>query len=444
MIFDGKPVQAISADDLRRLVAEAVEEDRNLEYKERPYTSNAHDRAELAKDVTAFLNADGGYLIIGVREDGNGRAAGFANVGEPEGVRRSIIDRCLTRIDPRPPRLDIGAKDVDGATVLIVRVPESDQKPHCARPDAEHHYFWRRYEDGNKLMTTAEIRECLEGDRVERALAELHAEVSSLRGERTRDSEMARQVEGTKLLELTTTEAFLDHMDRLLATEVGDRPCYRLFACPLPVNQADLGSQVPALRKLVENPPVLRRHGWGLKPYADVRVTDLGVQAAASARDQLRVLRNGCVEYRAAADGESFHWAQTADPKPVNPAAIVEPAATFPLLVKDVCGLAGHQGSVRFQIELRNIKGIYLLPYALEAVGYRRATYRMGQSGGPQPFPDDHLKPPPVEVAVSDLPGDVAWRLVSQVYYRFGYTEEHQVPYFDEEGNCTLGGTRKE
>lgn len=439
MIFDGKPAQAISPDEIGQLVADGVAEDCHLDYKERPYQSNDYGTAELAKDVTAFLNADGGYLIVGVKEDGTGRAVGFVNVDDPEGVRRSIIDRCLARIDPRPPHLSVGLLTVDGKNVVIVHVAESDRKPHCACPDAEHHYFWRRYEDGNKLMTTAEIRECLEGDRIERALSELHRELSSIRQAGQQASEINRHVEGQELFRLTTLDGFLQNMDRLVAAEVGDRPCYRLFACPLPVNQVDLGNQVPALCKLVENPPVLRAHGWELKPYADVRVTDLGVQAAESTRDQLRVLRNGCVEYRAAADGESFHWAQNVDPKPVNPMAIIEPAATFPLLVKDVCKLAGHEGSVRFQMELLNIKGIYLLPYGLEAVGYRHATYRMGQAGGPQPYPDDHLKPSPLEVAVADLPGDVAWRLVSQVYYRFGYTEEHQVPYFDENGNCTIG-----
>jgi len=200
MIFDGKPAHAITTEELRRIVADKISESRHLDFKQAPYSSNSHGKAELLKDVTAFLNADGGYLIIGIRDNGCGHAAGFVNVERPEGVRRSILDRCLQGIDPRPPHLDIGLHTVDENNVVVVHVPESDRKPHCARPDAEHHYFWRRYEDGNKLMSPAEIRECLEGDRVHRELVELRREMAAVRHERSVRREMNTEVDDAALL----------------------------------------------------------------------------------------------------------------------------------------------------------------------------------------------------------------------------------------------------
>ena len=168
------------------------------------------------------------------------------------------------------------------------------------------------------------------------------------------------------------------------------------------------------------------------------RGTDLGVIAGAEPHQQLRVLRNGYVEFRTPADDESFHWAQSGDPKPVNPCAIVEPAVAFPLLVKEVCSLAGHESAVRLGLALLNIKGMYLLPYAPEAVGYRHATYRLGQADGPQPFGNEHLKTPPIDVRVNDLPGSAAWRLVAEVYYRFGYSDE-EIPFFNDQHEYTAG-----
>lgn len=440
MIFEGKPAEHITPDELQQVVTDRVSEDRHLDFKQEPYPSTKHGTRELVKDIVAFLNTDGGYLVLGIKEDGNGRAERFIGVEDPEAVRRSILDRCLDRIDPRPPRLSVAIGNVDGADIVVVHVPESDQKPHCARPDAEHHFFWRRYEDGNKLMTMAEIRECLEGDRVERRLTELHMDISALRHAQRRADEMSRPVSGQELFTLSSDEAFFHHLEQRLVAEVGDRPCYRLLACPIPVNDLDLRDHISELYELADSPPVLRPHGWELKPYAEARATELGVEAVQSQCDQLRVFRNGCVEYRVAADSESFHWAETGDPKPVNPFAIIEPAATLPLLVQKVCSVAGYQGQTQFRLALLNIEGMYLLPYRPQSFGYSRAKYSIGTPYGPKPFPDKHLRIPPVNTSAEALPGQVAWRLVSHVYHRFGYMKEQEVPFFDDEHKCTLGG----
>jgi len=438
MIFDGKPAESITLEEIRQLVADKIAEDRHLDFKERPYDTSDRGRAELLKDVTAFLNADGGYLIIGIGEDGSGRAERFASVADPDSVRRSILDRCLQGIDPRPPHLNVGFHAVDGNTVVIVHVAESDRKPHCARPDAEHQYFWRRYEDGNKLMTTAEIRECLEEDRVYRELGELRREITHVRHERVREREMDRDVSETELLELQSMDAFLKHVENHFVRDISSRGYYRLFACPVSVNQVDLCEHATALRKLLANPPALREQGWDLRPLDAPRVSAMGVEAGDASYHNVRVFRNGYVEFRTPADDESFHWAQSGNPQPVNPHAIIEPAACFVLLVQEVFRLASYQGQLRFGLGLFNIKGTCLLPYGTDAVGYRLSSYRLGQPDGPQPFPEKYLKAPEVNICASDLPGDVAWRLVSHVYYRFGYTDE-MIPFFDDGHKCTLG-----
>ena len=73
MIFDGKPTSQISVAEIEVLVTERVSEDQYLDFKKQPYPTGDAGAREMIKDVSAFANAAGGYLIIGIEEDGQGR-----------------------------------------------------------------------------------------------------------------------------------------------------------------------------------------------------------------------------------------------------------------------------------------------------------------------------------------------------------------------------------
>ena len=440
MIFDGKPTREISAADLLRLVAERVPEDRHLDYKQAPYPSTDPGKKELIKDVCSFANTDGGYIIIGIRDDGERRAADFINVENVEGVRHSIIDSCLEKIEPRL-ELDVGNIEVDGNNVVIVRVPESDRKPHCAKPDAEHHYFWRRYEDGNKIMSPAEIRECFEGDRTNRALAEIVRELESLRREHVATREASIEIGENNLLQVTTLELFLDHLENRFLAAIGRIPFFRLTATPLPLRTLDMHLEVERLSQLIMCPPVLRQDGWGLRPHAEPRRTGLGLECGANDSRFLRILWNGHLEFWNPLTGHDFMGVGSRrEGRPLlYPYAFVEPAANFVLLVKAVCDVAKHVGDVRFRLGFYNLRGWGLGPGNPDSYAYRRS---LAFTGGPfevHLFNGDHLSTEEVHAEVADLPGDVAWRLVSQVYLRFDHPAE-AVPFFDAEHHCTLGG----
>ena len=449
MIFDGNPTRDIKPDDLRRLVTDHVPEGKHLDYKEIPYDPRDPKAAsELPKDVTAFANADGGYLVIGVKEDAERRAVAFVSVADPEAVRRSMIDRCLERIDPRLRELDVRAFDVDGATVLLVHVPESDRKPLCAKPDAEHHYFWRRYEDGNKLMSTAEIRECFEGDRVHRELAALRGEFAEHRLEDVQAREAEMDVNDSNLLQLQTPERFLSHMEQQFLAATGDRPYYRLWATPIPVNALDLRDQGKKLVPLLRNPPKLRDGGWDVTPVGDFRRTGIGLVSSRTDFRHLRLLWNGHLEFWNRADDLDFHWDEANSKPPFRflfPYAIIEAAECFVRLVREICRVADYHGDLRFGLELRSIQGQYLLPGGPETFRYRRSRGMVGQTWGPQPFGAKNLVAAPFTKQADELPDAVAWQLASQAYDGFGYTDE-EIPFFDSQHMCTLdesprGGT---
>jgi hypothetical protein len=290
-------------------------------------------------------------------------------------------------------------------------------------------------------MTTAEIRECFEGDRVERLFAELQRELSSMRRETTVTQELSVESKKVDLLKLNTTEAFLKHAEDKFLLEIATRSCYRLVACPGQINHLSLNDHISTVRSLVADPPSLRSSGWGLKPIGNVRIIENGIVAGDNSDNQLAVYRNGYIESRTPPDDDSFHWAQTGDPKPINPYAIIEPTVCLALLAVKIFSLVGYRGQLLFGLGLHNVKGSVLLPYAPNTHGYRIAGYRIGQGRGGQIFPDDNLRVPDVTASVHELPGTVPWRLVSEVYYQFGFTDEH-VPFFDDQHKCTIGATQ--
>lgn len=438
MIFDGKPTSQITAADLQRLVTDHVREDQFVDFKRDPYLANERGRHELLKDITAFANAAGGYIVIGVAENGEGRADAIVGVADAEGVRRSMRDRCLTLIDPRLTELDIGIVAVDGHDIVVCHVPESPRKPHAAVPDREHHAFWLRYQDGVKLMTIAEIREAIAGDAVQRELAELRRELTIRRETVLIQDELGRDVDERGLLQLQTPEAFAEHTDRLFRAEVGDRPYLRVTATPLPVGGRDIREHREAIAQLLSSPPEYRQNGFALQ----MGVAGEGVRQSASGLRRprldfkhLRLLWNGHLEYWSAADTEVLSWGieqnLPAAQRSFNPLVIIESAASFIRLAKSVWTTAGITGEAEFRLSLTGVQGRKIPPYADNTYG---RLFGIDGLGDPAigTFQDADVHAGPVREQIAALPGTVVFRLVSEVYYRLGYQREH-IPYFDDQ-----------
>ncbi len=73
-------------------------------------------RKELVKDLSAFANTDGGYLFIGI--DDNGKVSGFAS---NDRLEQKTINVCRDLCTP-PLRPDFQKAEIDGKQVLIISV----------------------------------------------------------------------------------------------------------------------------------------------------------------------------------------------------------------------------------------------------------------------------------------------------------------------------------
>lgn len=109
---------------------------------------------KIAKTLTALANNRGGVILVGVED--NRQVVGVNPEEESFMVLQAARDWCQPAIN-----VDLEEYEHDGATVLLVIVPESGQKPHQAR---DKHHTWHTYirTDDKCLMADSETERMLE------------------------------------------------------------------------------------------------------------------------------------------------------------------------------------------------------------------------------------------------------------------------------------------
>ena len=179
MIFDGRPIADITDGEILGLVEKHLAERRHLEFKLTVNHQVDDDRLELLLDVASLANAGGGYVIVGVRDDGKGRAQRFENPGDTTRIARSIRDLCLEHVVDRIDGLEVQERVVAEHKVIVLRVPTSTRVPHMVTFNRGTH-FVTRYDDGKREMTLAEIRDAMVGDLLHRRLLAIQESVQHL------------------------------------------------------------------------------------------------------------------------------------------------------------------------------------------------------------------------------------------------------------------------
>jgi predicted HTH transcriptional regulator len=143
--------------DLNYLIQNGIEESLNLDYKSaRSLDKTDGKKAELAKDISAFANSNGGIIIYGIEEqdhkptefsfvDGN-----FLNKEWLENVIDSKIHPRIQSVIIYPIRI----KNQLTNTIYLVKIPESLNGPHMSTDKK----YYRRYNFKSVPMEEYEIR----------------------------------------------------------------------------------------------------------------------------------------------------------------------------------------------------------------------------------------------------------------------------------------------
>lgn len=427
MIFDGKPIDEITDEELEAVVQEHIAERQHLEFKITVNYRDDDERLELLRDITSLANGGGGYLIIGVRDDGQGRAIKFepSQLGDTAKITRSIAFLCQDHIVERIDGLEIRERNVRGNPLVVIRVPVSSRVPHMItfknRTD-----FYSRYEDGKREMTYGEIKDAFMGDHVALALSRIQAQLSMLTAEPSAvGSETTQQLfaidDGQRLARITF-ERF--------KKEVGDKPFFRIAVTPA-IPKPDLIDPTDStIKALMETPPGSRPSGWNmdLSP-AQVELFGAGIRRGIKNYEYLELFKNGHMEFWKPLD-EHFCWRQSEEELRKHPTLypypVVEYPTTFLRLYKELVNQGRIESDLLINLCYLNVRGYNLLPYAPGSVGFSfKRTTRV--------YDELHIILPEKRIKAEFDPDKTAYSLIEQVYNSFGL-EAKVIPFFTKEG----------
>jgi Schlafen, AlbA_2 len=95
----GVDFAAITEKHLQAFVDSRTSEDQDLDFKSKGYAPDNNGKREISKDIAALANHLGGLLIIGISEDGHGRANNLSPVRIQKGMElriREILASCVS------------------------------------------------------------------------------------------------------------------------------------------------------------------------------------------------------------------------------------------------------------------------------------------------------------------------------------------------------------
>ncbi len=136
-----KPLSTLTYDDILSLTSSSEPEGIGLDYKETVTNSPKHKK-ELAKDVSAFANSQGGLMVIGVSEVGGKPShppAGFPHLLDRQKVEEWIDQVLASNISPR---VSVAMRPIEIAgapdrCLVAIEVPVSVRAPHMVTTDGD-------------------------------------------------------------------------------------------------------------------------------------------------------------------------------------------------------------------------------------------------------------------------------------------------------------------
>ena len=144
-----------SVDDLQAMIDGQVQESLHLDYKSSPALS-MKSRDEIAKDVSAMANSDGGLIVYGVEESGHLPVRLDPGVSDSSITREWIENVLSSNISPSIPGLKIVQIPGQNAhSYFAIEIPKSYSGPHQAPTKC----YYKRYNFKSSPMDDYEVRD---------------------------------------------------------------------------------------------------------------------------------------------------------------------------------------------------------------------------------------------------------------------------------------------
>jgi hypothetical protein len=143
------------------------------EHQQLDFKFEISDSKKIARTLSAFANTDGGRLLIGVKD--NGHIAGVRSEEE-----YYMIEAASTMYTTPSVPFTATQWEINGKTVLEIRIAPSDRKPHAA-PDKDNKYrAYIRAADENKPANSVLLLSWEKKERAEGLLLPLTSPVKKL------------------------------------------------------------------------------------------------------------------------------------------------------------------------------------------------------------------------------------------------------------------------
>lgn len=173
MIFNGRSLQDLSITDFETLAKKQVPEGPDLEYKLTAYRGTASEIREMLRDVSALANLEGGYLIMGMKQDTTDRAEEIVPIENVLQLTQAIRQACLDGISERIDGLEVKCYETStDMGIIVIRIPKSDNRPHMVSKEHRTDFF-KRYDTDKREMTIDEIRSLVIANPLNTRLVEL-------------------------------------------------------------------------------------------------------------------------------------------------------------------------------------------------------------------------------------------------------------------------------
>ena len=141
--------------DLENMIKNQIQENIHLDYKSSSALLSKNSRKEIAKDVSAFANSDGGCIIYGIEEDKHLPQSIDSGVDHNTYTREWLDNVITSNISPRIEEIIISQiQRSTNNSVYIVDIPKSFRGPHQERVSNR---YYKRFNFKSQPMEDYEI-----------------------------------------------------------------------------------------------------------------------------------------------------------------------------------------------------------------------------------------------------------------------------------------------
>lgn len=377
---------------MTELIPLGAKESLHLEFKGREALKKPE---AIAREVVALLNAEGGTVWVGLRDEGD-RAVAVEPIPDAERERRRLRDFLVDTIEPSPAGEELVVDVVDAETGAVLQIracPREDRRPYAHLKEGGR-WFVVRIGDRNRPMARDEI----------------FAGVES-RPAKSDEEQAARRL-------FKDREALLESREEVVWLGIQ------------PVRNLDLDLQEPRLGDVLRNPGLSGNRRSGYHFIWPDQNPSLKMDRLVSNKDQksAEVWRHGGLRFQIPL--KELFWPARGDLWP--PALLEYPIAAFRMA-----------GAIYREIRRENLRSTDVILADLAMIGARGTRLRAGSQANhwygmkPQEFDgaDDFLAGQPFRFSAQTLvehPDLCGFRMIERIYEAYGLKRDDMPLEFDQ------------